>query len=132
MADYTAKRIDEMEGAFGGAMRKVRAELGLTSFGVQAIDLPPNSDAHPWHDHGEEGQEELYIALRGSAVVEVEGGEPVEIAPGETVVRVGPASRRRVVAGPEGVRMLVVGAVPTAAYTVKDFTELGAADPAAS
>jgi uncharacterized cupin superfamily protein len=132
VTDYTAKRIDEMEGAFGGAMRKVRAELGLTSFGVQAIDLPPNSDHHPWHDHGEEGQEELYVALRGSAVVEVEGGQPVEIAPGETVVRVGPAARRRVVAGPEGVRMLVVGAVPAAAYTVKDFTELGAADPAVS
>lgn len=68
----------------------------------------------------------------GSAVVEVEGGEPVEIAPGETVVRVGPAARRRVVAGPDGVRMLVIGGVPAAAYTVKEFTELGAADPAAS
>jgi uncharacterized cupin superfamily protein len=132
MADYTSKRIDEMEGAFGGAMRKVRAELGLTSFGVQVIDLPPSSDRHPWHDHGVEGQEELYVALRGSAVVEVEGGEPVEIAPGETVVRVGPAARRRVVAGPDGVRVLVIGGVPAAAYTVKEFTELGAPDPALS
>lgn len=31
MPDFTAKRVDEMEGLYGGAMRKVRAELGLSS-----------------------------------------------------------------------------------------------------
>ena len=29
MADYTVKRIDEMEGAYGGAMKRARAELGV-------------------------------------------------------------------------------------------------------
>ena len=58
MADATCKRIDEMEATFRGSMRKVRAELGLTSFGVQTIDLPPDSTRHPWHDHAEDGQEE--------------------------------------------------------------------------
>ena len=129
MADYTAKHIDEMEGLHRGAMRKVRAELGLSSFGVQTIDLPPNSDRYPWHDHGEEGQEELYIALRGRGTLEFEDGEPVELVPGETVVRVGPETRRQVVAGPEGVRLLVIGGVPGKAFKAKDFTELGAPDP---
>jgi uncharacterized cupin superfamily protein len=72
-------------------MRKVRAELGLTSFGVQTIDMPPSSDRHPWHDHGRDGQEELYVALQGGGTLEVEGVEPVELAPGETLARVGPA-----------------------------------------
>lgn len=45
-------------------MRKVRAELGLTSFGVQTVDLPPDSTHHPWHDHAQDGQEEMYIALQ--------------------------------------------------------------------
>jgi len=119
-----------MEGLYRGAMRKVRAELGLTSFGVQTIDLPPNSDRHPWHDHKADGQEELYVALRGGGTLEVEGAEPVELAPGETLARVGPGARRRVVAGPNGVRLLVVGGVPGKTFIAKDFTELGAPDPA--
>jgi quercetin dioxygenase-like cupin family protein len=113
-------------------MRKVRAELGLSSFGVQTVDLPPNFDGYPWHDHAEEGQEELYVALRGDAQLEVEGGDAVELVPGETVVRVGPGERRRVVSGPQGTRVLVVGGVPGAAYKAWARTELGAPDPAAS
>lgn len=130
MADCSAKRIDEMEGLYRGSMRKVRAELGLTSFGVQTIDLPPGSDRHPWHDHSDDLQEELYLALRGSGRLEVEGAEPVDLTPGETLARVGPGARRRVVAGPEGIRLLIVGGVPGEAFTAKDFTELGAPDPA--
>jgi len=132
VSDFTAKRIDDMEGLYGGAMRKVRAELGLSSFGVQTVDLPPDFDGYPWHDHGEEGQEELYVAVRGRATLELDGGETVELAAGENVARVGPGTRRRVVTGPEPVRLLIVGGVPGGAYRAKDFTELGAPDPAAS
>lgn len=132
MADYTAKRYDEMEGLFRGSMRKVRAELGLTSFGVQMIDLPPNSDRHPWHDHAEEGQEELYVALRGSGAIEFEEGERVELVPEDVAVRVGPATRRRVLAGGEGLRLLVVGGVPGKPYEPWSRTVLGAPDPMAS
>ena len=113
-------------------MRKVRAELGLSSFGVQTVDLPPNFEGYPWHDHSDEGQEELYVAIRGRATVEIEGGESVELAPGEIAVRVGPGTGRRVVTGAEPVRLLIVGGVPGAVYSAKDFTELGAPDPAAS
>ena len=74
MPDATSKRIDEMEATFRGSMRKVRAELGLTSFGVQTIDLPQYSTGHPWQDHAEDGQEEMYIALEGSGVLELESG----------------------------------------------------------
>jgi quercetin dioxygenase-like cupin family protein len=131
MADVTVGTIDAMEGLYGGAMRKVRAELGLSSFGVQAVDLPPNFDGYPWHDHAEEGQEELYVALTGDARLEVEGGDSTELVPGETVVRVGPGERRRVVSGPQGTRLLVVGGVPGAVYQAWGPTELGAPDPAA-
>jgi quercetin dioxygenase-like cupin family protein len=131
MPDYTAKRIDEMEALYRGAMRKVRAELGITSFGVQTIDFPPGFDRTRWHDHAGDGQEELYIALRGDGCLEVEGGERIELVPGETTVRVAPATRRRLLAGPSGMRVLVVGGVPARAFAAKEFTELGAPDPAA-
>jgi mannose-6-phosphate isomerase-like protein (cupin superfamily) len=119
-----------MEATFRGSMRKVRAELGLTSFGVQTIDLPPDSTGHPWHDHGEEDQEEMYLALEGSGVLELESGErfPLER---DCVIRVGPAERRRVLAGPNGMRMLIVGGIPGRAYEPWHRTELGAPDPTA-
>ena len=80
-------------------MRKVRAQLGPTSFGVQTIDLAEDSTAHLWHGHGEDGQEEMYIALEGRGVLELESGEhfPLER---DSLIRVGPDERRRVLAGP--------------------------------
>ena len=73
MADYTVKKIDEMEAVFGGAFKRARAELGVTSFGMQVIDMPPNADQYPEHDHEETGQEEVFVVLRGSAEIEVDG-----------------------------------------------------------
>jgi hypothetical protein len=43
MPEVTVVRIDEMERAFGGVFVRARASLGVTSFGIQVIDLPPNS-----------------------------------------------------------------------------------------
>ena len=73
MANYSVKKIDEMEGIYGGAFKRARAELGIESFGMQVIDMPPNADQYPEHDHSEDGQEEVYLALRGSADIEIEG-----------------------------------------------------------
>jgi uncharacterized cupin superfamily protein len=128
MADATYKRIDDMEATFRGSMRKVRAELGLTSFGVQTLDVPPDSSRHPWHDHVEDGQEEMYLALEGSGALELKSGErfPLER---DCAIRVGPAERRHVVAGHDGVRVLIVGGTPGRAYDRWKPTELGAPDP---
>jgi quercetin dioxygenase-like cupin family protein len=119
-----------MEATFRESMRKVRAQLGPASLGVQTIDLPPDSTGHPWHDHAEDGQEEMYIALEGSGVLELESGEhfPLER---DSRIRVGPGERRRVLAGPDGIRILVVGAIPGRAYKPWHRTVLGAPDPMA-
>lgn len=122
MADYTAKQIDEMEAAFGGGMKKARAELGVQSFGMQVIDLPPNYADYPEHDHESTGQEEVYSVLRGAGTIEVEG-ERLELTP-DVLMRVGPKAKRKVYAGPEGMRMLVLGGTPGAAYEIAEFTEL--------
>ena len=42
MADVTVKRLDEFEAIFGGGFRRVRAGLGVTSFGVAVMEIPPN------------------------------------------------------------------------------------------
>ncbi|HTW41252.1 MAG TPA: hypothetical protein VMD79_02930 [Solirubrobacteraceae bacterium] len=125
MSDYTAKNIKDMEAAFGGGFVKARAELGVTSFGMQVIQLPPDYTDYPEHDHVESGQEEVFLALKGSGWIEVEG-ERVDLEP-NVFVRVGPAPKRKVFAGPEGLRMLALGATPGAPYEVIEATELTAA-----
>jgi mannose-6-phosphate isomerase-like protein (cupin superfamily) len=122
MPDYTAKRIGDMQAGFGGGFVKVRAELGVTSFGTQIIRLPPGYSDYPEHDHADSGQEELFVALSGSGWMDIEG-ERVELD-GETVVRVGPDTKRKVFAGPEGLQMLVVGGTPGEAYKIVAATEL--------
>ena len=55
MADYAVRRIDDMEAIVQGSFKKARAELGITSFGIQVIDFPPNVDGYPEHDHARDG-----------------------------------------------------------------------------
>src|SRR5260370_22410266 len=111
---YNVNRIDEMETAYGGGMRLARAVLGVTSFGMQVEEFPPNFDQYPEHSHSEDGQEEVYVVLRGSAEIEIEG-ERIPLNP-ETIVRVGPGMSRRIFSGPEGVRLRALGRGPGAAY----------------
>ncbi|HWX46279.1 MAG TPA: hypothetical protein VNY52_13290 [Solirubrobacteraceae bacterium] len=122
MADYTAKHVDEMEAAFGGGLKKARAELGVTSFGVQIVDLPPNYADYPEHDHESDGQEEVYVVLRGAGEIDI-AGERKELV-SDVLVRVGPAVKRKLYAGPEGMRVLALGGTPGAAYEIREFTEL--------
>ncbi len=125
MTDFTAKRIEEMEAGFGGGFVKVRAELGVTAFGMQVIQMPPNYEGYPEHDHAESGQEEVFVTLSGSGSMEIEG-ERVAMDP-ETFIRVAATARRKVTAGPDGIRMLVVGGCPGEAYKIVPTTELEAA-----
>ena len=60
--------------------------------------------------------------LSGSGWMDIEG-ERVEMDP-ETLIRVGAATKRKVYAGPQGIRMLVIGGSPGEAYTVNPETEL--------
>jgi mannose-6-phosphate isomerase-like protein (cupin superfamily) len=127
MADYAVRRIDDMEAIVRGSFKKARAELGITAFGLQVIDFPPNVDGYPEHDHSQDGQEEVYVVMRGDGEIDIEG-ERMQLDP-ETMVRVSAGTKRKLYPGDEGMRVLVVGGVPGEAYQVRDFTELGAPDP---
>src|SRR5438105_3197433 len=76
---YAFGSIDELGEGYG--FRKVRAPLGITAFGVNAIVMPPGYEGfHHYHDV----QDELYLVHRGTARVEVEG-ETRELGPGGLV-----------------------------------------------
>lgn len=120
MSDVTVKRLDEFDSAFGGAMKLVRHGLGVGSFGLQVMDFPPNADQYPEHDHAHDGQEEVYTALEGVAILRA-GGEEHRLEPG-TFARVGPGEKRKIVTGAEGARVLALGATAGKAYEIADFT----------
>lgn len=131
MPDATIKRLDEMESFYDGMVVRARASLGVTSWGMQVFDLPPNFDQYPNHHHGEgggdPGQEELYVPLAGSAILHLDG-EQHSLEPG-VWARVGVAQFRRIVPGDEGFRYLAIGGVPGEAFAPPAWTELGAAPP---
>src|SRR6266498_2603263 len=123
---------DEMESFYDGMVVRARASLGVTSWGMQVFDLPPNFDQYPNHHHGEgavdPGQEELYVPLAGSAQLILDG-EHHHLEPG-VWARVGKDQLRRVVPGEEGLQCLVVGGTPGKVFAPPAWTELGAAPPA--
>jgi mannose-6-phosphate isomerase-like protein (cupin superfamily) len=132
MSDVKHTRIEEIdaiEGVLDGIrLHRVAADLGVSAFGISIVDMEPGADQYPEHDHSPGGiggqmfarrpqqldQEEVYVALRGSGTIEVDG-DRYELDP-DHIVRVGPAARRKVTPGPEGLRLLAIGAVPGRAY----------------
>ena len=131
MGDVTHLKIEEvdlLQGFDRVGMRRVAAALGVSSFGISIEELAPGADEYPEHDHSAEGvggrmfaqrpqqlgQEEIYVALRGSGTLEADG-EEYPIDP-EHIVRVGPSVIRKITAGPDGLRLLALGATPGEAY----------------
>ena len=129
MSGYKVVRIDDMEAIYQGAFKRARAEMGITSFGMQVMDIPAGADQYPEHDHSEDGQEEIYLALRGSGEIEIEGERfPLDT---ETMIRVSPGTKRKIWPGDDGVRVLALGGIPEKPYEAPEISELGAADPMA-
>lgn len=128
MTNYTVKSIDAMERSFGGIFIRARASLGASAFGMNIIDLPPMSgDAYPEHDHLHDGQEEIYFLLGGTAEI-ILPDQVVTLEPLSTMVRVGPDDRRRVRSGPQGCRLMVLGAMPGKPYVAQENSKLGGPD----
>ena len=63
-----ASAIDDLPQIWDGFAKLVRAGLDISAFGVQIMDLPPDYTTAS-HDESDTGQQELYVALRGSGAV---------------------------------------------------------------
>jgi quercetin dioxygenase-like cupin family protein len=127
MENCTVKRIDDMDAALFGSFKRARAELGVESFGMQVIDLPPSFSDYPTHDHTHDDQEEVFLALRGSGELEVDGERTA--LDGEQIARVGPQAKRKLYSGPDGLRVLILGGVPGGVYSPPEVSEIGGPDP---
>jgi len=127
MPDLAIKRVEDFDSPNGGGFCRARASLGVTSFGMQVENFPPNFEHYPEHDHADDGQEEIYTALSGSATLHAEG-QTYSLEPG-VFVRVGPSVTRKITTGGQPVQLLALGGTPGQAYSPPPFTEAGAPLP---
>ena len=129
MADVTIKRTEEFERIWGGFYR-TRAGLGVSSFGMAVMELPPGFEDYPVHDHTHDRQEEVYTVLAGTATLRVGGpeGEEFQLVPG-IWARVGAGEKRKLTTAEEPATVLAIGAPPGEVYSPPEFTEEGAPVP---
>ena len=109
MADVTVKSFDELE-SYGGQFLYAGKGLGVTAFGINVERLPAGWAEYPDHNHAEEGQEEVYVVIEGSATLTADG-ESWDLEPG-IIVRVGPEQKRKIVPGDWGVTLVAIGGTP--------------------
>jgi mannose-6-phosphate isomerase-like protein (cupin superfamily) len=101
---YALANVDAL--ADGPGFRKVRRALGVTAFGVNAIELPAG---HETGRHYHEQQEELYFVHRGRIEITLGDDDVYELGPGG-LARVDAATIRKIKAlGNEPAVLLVTG-----------------------
>jgi mannose-6-phosphate isomerase-like protein (cupin superfamily) len=119
---YAVRAVDELPQLWGGAVKLVRAGLGISAFGANILDLPPDYTTES-HDEADTGQQELYVALRGSGRVLI--GDQALALDEEHLVRVDAGAERVLSSDGNGLRVLCVGSTPNAPYTPPAWSSEG-------
>lgn len=94
-----------------GILKRMGPALGVSAFGINQLEIPPGAEAFG-HDHEKDGQEEVYVVIRGGGTIRVDGTEET-IAPGQYIF-IPPGTHRQMVAGDEGLTWIGVGCQPGA------------------
>jgi len=118
MGSFTIKHDDELERDYGTWVL-VRRSLGIGSFGINAVELPPG-EAIREHDEVARDHEELFLVLEGSPTLVVEGADhPLRAG---SYARLDPAPKRTVRNDGDAVaRVLIISAPVTSGYEPMDW-----------
>ena len=103
---HTLVNYRDVEPVAGG-LHFLREPLGCDNLGVSVRELSPGEEGKE-HDHGSDGQEEVYLLVEGGMTVTVDG-EAVEMDPGDAL-RVAPGSTRLIENGDEESLLVIAGA----------------------
>jgi quercetin dioxygenase-like cupin family protein len=114
---YTIKSLDDferMEGSGESNWGLARKSLGVSSFGMNLVEIGPGGQI-PEHDETQRDHEEVFIVWEGDAVAVVDGTETP--APAGTFVRISPEVRRTIRNdGDARVQVLIVSAPRSSGY----------------
>lgn len=102
---YDATAYDDVEPRAPG-MYFLRDALNCENLGVTVVEADAGWEGME-HDHGDAGQEEVYVLLHGGATLTVDG-DVVELAPGDAV-RVDADSIRDLSFTADGSKMVIAG-----------------------
>jgi uncharacterized cupin superfamily protein len=118
MDGFTIRHDDELERDYGTWVL-VRRSLGVGSFGINVVELPPGGSI-PEHDEVGRDQEELFLVLEGSPTIVIDGADhPLREG---SFARLDPAPRRTVRNdGGAPARILIVSAPVTSGYAPLDW-----------
>ncbi|HET9241882.1 MAG TPA: cupin domain-containing protein [Gaiella sp.] len=113
MERLTIKHDDELERAYGKWVL-VRRSLDVSSFGLNAVELPPG-DSIPEHDETGRMHEEVFLVLEGDVTMVVDGVDhPLREG---SFARLAPEPKRTVRNDGESVaRVLIVSAPVQSGY----------------
>jgi uncharacterized cupin superfamily protein len=121
MTELIVKSIEDIA-AYAGPhaipgirFRTAGPALGISAWGMSVIEMDPGSTGYPEHDHGDDGHEEVYVVLRGSAVLVTDGSVERTVREGELVAVPG-GTARKVVTRESGATLLAIGGTPGKPY----------------
>ena len=103
---YTKVDYESVE-SVGDGLHFLRDPLDCEKLGVTVLDAEPGWTGKE-HDHAEDGQEEVYVLLEGSATVTVEG-EDLSLSAGEAL-RIPADATRQIHNGDAESTFVLVGA----------------------
>ena len=103
----TIRRREDLERT--GNWLLARRSLGLSSFGMNLVEIPPG-ERIPEHDETDRNHEEVFIFLDGSPSLVVDGRE-IE-APAGTFARLDPGLRRTVVNNGDDIAAVLIMSAP--------------------
>jgi uncharacterized cupin superfamily protein len=104
-AGYAVANISNLGDGYG--FRKIRQDLGVTEFGVNAIVLPPGAETG-FHLH--ERQQELYVVIDGELEIEFDDGAGFTLRAGGVARVDAPVARKIRNAGEGDATYVIVGA----------------------
>lgn len=121
MNAITTKNIRELpayEGPHeipGIRFRAARELLGVSAWGMNVLELDAHCSGYPEHDHQADGQEEVYVVLEGSVVLQA--GEAEQVLRQGDLVRVPAEVKRKFVTRDQPATLLALGGTPGKVYT---------------
>jgi uncharacterized cupin superfamily protein len=95
-----------------GRWQPLNTPLGLSAFGINAIECDPGEAIDTTHDETDTGQHEAYIVVAGRAEFRI-GLDLYDAVPGTVVAAPDPAATRSFRALEPGTRIICIGAAPT-------------------